>query len=45
MSEPTPSMDDKSIPSPPVRTTEQYDADKQAGIQRVGKPTYRGGQT
>lgn len=35
----TPSMDDKTIPSPPVRTTEQYEADCKAGIQRVGKPT------
>jgi hypothetical protein len=35
---PTPSMDDKATPSPPVRTTEQYDADCKAGVQRVGKP-------
>ncbi|GAA2887757.1 hypothetical protein GGQ99_004739 [Aminobacter niigataensis] len=34
----TPSMDDKHIPSPPVRTTEKYDADKKTGIERVGKP-------
>lgn len=31
----TPSMDDKQIPSPPVRTTEQYEKDKAAGINRV----------
>ncbi|WP_181171331.1 hypothetical protein [Mesorhizobium sp. B2-5-9] len=34
----TPSMDDKSIPSPPVRTAEQYDADRRVGKQRVGNP-------
>jgi hypothetical protein len=37
----TPSMDDKATPSLPARTTEQYDADCQAGIQRVGKPKDR----
>jgi len=37
----TPSMDDKATSSPPVRTTEQYDADCRAGIQRVGKPKDR----
>lgn len=37
----TPSMDDKATPSPPVRTTEQYEADCLAGIQRVGKPKDR----
>lgn len=41
---PTPSMDDKHVPSPPVRTSEQYEADKKAGIQRIGHPTYRGGE-
>jgi hypothetical protein len=35
---PTPSMDDKHIPSPPIRTTDEYEADKEAGIQRVGRP-------
>lgn len=40
---PTPSMDDKATPSPPVRTTEQYLADCAAGIQRVGKPVDRKG--
>lgn len=40
---PTPSMDDKDTPSPPVRTTEQYLADCAAGIQRVGKPTDKKG--
>lgn len=38
---PTPSMDDKNIPSPPVRTTEQYEADCAKGSQRVGKPQDR----
>lgn len=32
----TPSLDDKSIPSPPVLTTAQYDANKAAGINRIG---------
>jgi hypothetical protein len=35
---PTPSMDDKSIPSPPTRTVEQYEADKERGVQPVGNP-------
>lgn len=35
---PTPSMDDKHIPSPPVRTVEEYHADCQLGITRIGKP-------
>lgn len=39
---PTPSMDDKDTPSPPVRTTEQYDADAKAGVQRIGKPRDKG---
>jgi len=30
---------DKSIPSPPMRTTEQYEKDKEDGKQRVGRPT------
>ena len=34
--QPTPSMDDKDRPSPPIRTTEEYEADCAAGIQRVG---------
>jgi len=34
----TPSMDDKATPSPPVRTVEEYHADCQLGIQRIGKP-------
>lgn len=34
----TPSMDDKNTPSPPTRTTEQYEADKEAGVQPVGFP-------
>ncbi len=38
---PTPSMDDKATPSPPVRTNEQYDADKKAGVERIGQPQYR----
>lgn len=38
----TPSMDDKATPSPPVRTTEQYEKDKAAGIQRGGKPVEKG---
>lgn len=34
-----PSMDDKSIKVPPVRTNEQYHADQAAGIQRSdGRP-------
>jgi hypothetical protein len=41
---PTPSMDDKDIPSPPVRTNEQYIRDSNNGVQRVGQPSYRGGQ-
>lgn len=44
MAEPvTPSMDDKDTPSPPVRTTEQYHRDTEAGVQRVGKPVDRKG--
>lgn len=35
---PTPSMDDKDIPSPPTRSTEQYEMDKLMGIQPVGHP-------
>lgn len=35
----TPSMDDKDTPSPPIRTNEEYEADKRAGIERVGKPS------
>lgn len=35
---PTPSMDDKHIPSPPVRVVEDYLADCRLGIQRIGKP-------
>jgi len=31
-------MDDKATPSPPVRTVEEYHADCQLGIQRIGKP-------
>jgi len=31
-------MDDKSIPSPPVQTTEEYLRDKERGIVRIGKP-------
>jgi hypothetical protein len=42
---PTPSMDDKDTPSPPVRTTEQWHADQAAGIQRIGRPTYRNGES
>lgn len=38
---PVPSMDDKATPSPPTRTTEQYEADCRAGVQRVGKPKDR----
>ncbi|MER8619188.1 hypothetical protein NKG99_20515 [Mesorhizobium sp. M1409] len=34
----TPSMDDKDTPSPPVRTTEKYERDKAAGIERIGSP-------
>jgi hypothetical protein len=41
--EPTPSMDDKSIPSPPARSHEQYLADKEAGVQPVGKPKDKNG--
>lgn len=41
---PTPSMDDKDTPSPPTRTTDEYIRDRERGIQRIGKPTYRGGQ-
>lgn len=43
MSKPTPSMDDKNIPSPPTRTTDQYEADKLAGVQPVGDPTDKKG--
>ena len=46
MAEPrTPSMDDKDKPSPPVRTTDEYLADCRAGVQRIGKPTFRGGES
>lgn len=34
----TPSMDDKKTPSPPTRTNEQYEADKERGVQPVGQP-------
>ncbi len=40
---PTPSMDDKHIPSPPTRTTEQYEADKESGVQPVGFPVDKKG--
>lgn len=40
----TPSMDDKHIPSPPVRTTAAYLADCRRGVTRIGYPTYRGGE-
>lgn len=33
----TPSMDDKDTPSPPGRTTEQYEADKETGWHPYGK--------
>jgi hypothetical protein len=36
----TPSMDDKDTPSPPSRTTEEYERDKAAGIVRGGHPLY-----
>lgn len=39
--EQTPSMDEKDIPSPPLRTTEEYEADKAAGIVRGGHALYR----
>jgi hypothetical protein len=38
MTKPTPSMDDKSIPSPPTRTVAEYEADKARGVQPVGRP-------
>jgi hypothetical protein len=41
----TPSMDDKDVPSPPVRTTDQYEVDCAAGITRVGKPLDAKGTT
>lgn len=34
----TPSMDDKSVPSPPTRNHEQYMADCKAGINPIGHP-------
>lgn len=39
----TPSMDDKDTPSPPTRTTQEYERDCAAGIQRVGHPRDRKG--
>jgi hypothetical protein len=40
--DPAPSMDDKDLPSPPLRTTEEYERDMAAGIVvpigRVYKP-------
>jgi hypothetical protein len=39
----TPSMDDKDIPSPPTRSNEQYQADKEKGVQPVGKPVDKKG--
>lgn len=39
----TPSMDDKDTPSPPTRTNDQYEADKEKGIQPVGNPTDKKG--
>ena len=33
-----PSMDDKDTPSPPIRTTNQYEADREAGINPIGYP-------
>lgn len=41
--QPTPSMDNKDVPSPPIRTTEEYRADQDAGIQRIGKPVDKSG--
>lgn len=38
MKTPTPSMDDKKTPSPPIRTTEEYDADKAVGILNSKRP-------
>jgi hypothetical protein len=35
-----PSMDDKDTPSPPVMTTEEYEAFKERGIIRGGYPQY-----
>lgn len=35
---PTPSMDNKGTPSPPVMTTELYERCKAAGVIRGGKP-------
>ena len=37
----TPSMDAKDVPSPPLRTTEEYERDKAAGIVRGGYPLYK----
>ena len=39
--QPTPSLDDKHVPSPPIRTGDEYRADQQAGIQRIGNPIER----
>lgn len=35
---PTPSMDNKDIPSPPTRDHAKYQADKETGINPVGHP-------
>lgn len=34
-------MDDKEAPSPPSRTTAEYEADKAAGIVRGGYPLFK----
>ena len=38
--QPTPSLDDKDVASPPIVTTEMYERDKQLGFNRIGRPLY-----
>lgn len=38
--QPTPSMDNKDTPSPPIRTVEEWHQDEANGFQRVGRAVY-----
>ena len=38
--QPTPSLDDKDKPSPPIRTSEEYHRDCENGFQRIGHAVY-----
>lgn len=38
--QPTPSMDDKDTPSPPIRTVDDYHFDRAYGFERIGHAIY-----